>query len=95
MLNEVKEGYNNKLKNKLYGLLCEFEKGGEWEAFLDSILIELEGIPEEDRSINYLSLYYNISMLRHLKYEYFRSTIFSCMSLLGRKQKWIIMKFIN
>ena len=58
MLNEVKEGYNNKLKNKLYGLLCEFEKGGEWEAFLDSILIELEGIPEEDRSINYLSLYY-------------------------------------
>ena len=81
---EVKEGYNNKLKNKLYGLLCEFEKGGEWEAFLDSILIELEGIPEDQRSINYLSLYYNISSLRHLRYEYFRSTIFSCMSMLGK-----------
>lgn len=84
ILPEVHEGYNNKLKNRLYGLLCEFEKGGEWEAFLDAILIELEGIPEDQRSINYLSLYYNISSLRHLRYEYFRSTIFSCMSMLGK-----------
>jgi len=84
-MKEIYEGYNNKLKNKLFGLLCEFEKGGAWEAFLDSILIELEGIPEEDRSINYLSIYYNISSLRHLRYEYFRSTIFSCMNLLGGK----------
>ena len=84
ILPEVKEGYTNKLKNRLYGLLCEFEKGGEWEAFLDSILIELEGIPEDQRSINYLSLYYNISSLRHLRYEYFRSTIFSCMSMVGK-----------
>ena len=37
------EGYNNKLKNKLFGLLCEYEKGREWEKFLDSILIELLG----------------------------------------------------
>ena len=81
----IKEGYNNKLRNKLFGLLCEFEKGREWEKFLDSILIELEGIPEDERSINYLSLYYNISSLRHLRYEYFRSTIFSCMNLLGGK----------
>lgn len=86
ILPEIKEGYNNKLKNRLYGLLCEFEKGGEWEAFLDAILIELEGIPEDQRSINYLSLYYNISSLRHLRYEYFRSTIFSCMSMLGKAQ---------
>lgn len=84
ILPEVQEGYNNKLKNRLYGLLCEFEKGGEWEAFLDAILIELEGIPDNQRSINYLSLYYNISSLRHLRYEYFRSTIFSCMSMLGK-----------
>jgi len=83
---EVKEGYYNKLKNRLYGLLCEFEKGGAWEEFLDSILIELEGIPESERSINYLALYYNISSLRHLRYEYFRKTIFSCMTLLGKEQ---------
>ena len=42
MVDEIKEGYNNKLKNKLYCLLCEFEEGGQWEPFLDAILIELE-----------------------------------------------------
>ena len=35
------EGYNNNLKNRLFGLLCEREKEGEWEKFLDSIVIEL------------------------------------------------------
>ena len=39
----VKEAYNNKLKSKLFGLLCEREKGRDWEKFLDSILIELMG----------------------------------------------------
>lgn len=84
MTTSLREGYSNKLKNKLFGLLCEFEKNGEWEAFLDSILIELEGFPEEEKTIDYFSLYYNISSLRHLNYKYFRSTIFSCMNLLGR-----------
>ena len=40
---EMQEGYNNKLKNKIFHLLCEYEEDGEWEKFLDSILIELEG----------------------------------------------------
>ena len=80
----VKEGYYNKLKSKLYGLLCEFEKEGEWEPFLDSILIELMGIPEDLRSINYYTLYAKISTLRYLKYKYFRNTVFDCMSLLGK-----------
>ena len=39
----MQEAYNNKLKSKMFGLLCEFEKGREWEKFLDSILIELLG----------------------------------------------------
>ena len=78
------EGYNTKLKSKLFGLLCEFEKGGEWEKFLDSIIIELLGFPEESRTINYYILLSKISSLRYLRYEYFRSTVFSCMSLLGK-----------
>ena len=78
------EGYNNKLKSKLFGLLCEFEKGGEWEKFLDSIIIDLLGFPEESRTINYYILLSKISSLRYLRYEYFRSTVFSCMSLLGK-----------
>ena len=80
----MEERYNNKLKNKLYGLLCEREKNREWEKFLDSILIELYGYPEERRTINYYILYFKLSSLRYLKYEYFRSTVFDCMSLLGK-----------
>lgn len=80
----VKEGYNNKLKNKLFGLLCEYEKGREWEKFLDSILIELLGFEEERKTINYYILYYKLSSLKYLRYEYFRSTIFDCMGLINK-----------
>lgn len=82
MDNNIRDAYNNKLKNKLFGLLCEFEKDREWEKFLDSILIELMGYPEEEKTINYYILFYKLSSLRFLKYEYFRSTIFDCMSLI-------------
>lgn len=84
MYRDIEEGYRNKLKNKLFGLLCEREKDGEWESFLDSILIELGGIPEELRTINYLVVLNKLSMLRYLSYEYFRKTIFDCMSLLSK-----------
>ena len=80
----MKEAYDNKLKNKLFGLLCEFEKGREWEKFLDSILIELQGFDEEEKTINYYILYRKLSSLRYLRYEYFRTTIFDCMGLIGR-----------
>ena len=83
-MTEYLEGYNNNLKNRLFGLLCEREKEREWEKFLDSILIELMGIPEDERSINYYTLYAKISSLRYLKYKYFRNTVFDCMSLLGK-----------
>lgn len=89
MVDSVQEAYFNKLKNKLYGLLCEFEKNGEWESFLDNILIELMGMPDEERPINFYSLFYKISSLRFLRYEYFRSTVFDCMGILGKSQKWI------
>ena len=84
MIKEVQEGYRNKLKSKLFGLLCEFEKNGEWEAFLESIEIELAGIPENERTINYLTLCNKINALRYLKYEYFRKTILDCMIVLSK-----------
>lgn len=80
----VKEAYNNKLKNKLFGLLCEYEKGREWEKFLDSILTELLGYSEEEKTINYYILYHKLASLKYLRYEYFRSTIFDCMSLISK-----------
>lgn len=83
-MTSAQEGYNNKLKNKLFGLLCEFEKNREWEKFLDSIIIELMGIPEDERTINYYILMYKFSSLRYLRYEYFRSTIFDCMTLISK-----------
>ena len=81
---EVLEAYNNKLKSKLYGLLCEYERGREWQGFLDSILIELEGFDVDERTIDYYSLYHKLSSLKYLNYTYFRKTIFDCMSLLSR-----------
>lgn len=80
----VLEGYQNKLKNKLFGLLCEREKDREWEKFLDSIVIELMGYPEEQKTINYYILFYKISSLKYLRYDYFRSTIFDCMTLISK-----------
>jgi hypothetical protein len=81
---EYLEGYNNNLKNRLFGLLCEYEKGREWEKFLDSILIELMSYPDENRTINYYRLFTKVSSLRYLSYDYFRTTVFDCMSLLSK-----------
>jgi hypothetical protein len=81
---QVRESYNNKLKSKLFGLLCEREKGRDWEKFLDSILIELMGYSEEERTINYYTLFHKLSTLRYLRYEYFRGTIFDCMDLISK-----------
>ena len=83
-MTSAQEGYNNKLKNKLFGLLCEFEKNREWEKFLDSIITELMGIPEDERTINYYILMNKLSSLRYLRFEYFRSTIFDCMTLISK-----------
>jgi hypothetical protein len=84
-MNEIiLEGYQNKLKNKLFGLLCEREKDREWEKFLDSIIVELMGYPEEQKTINYYILFYKVSSLRYLRYDYFRSTIFDCMTLVSK-----------
>lgn len=84
MNTQVKEGYNNKLKSKLFGLLCEREKGREWEKFLDSIIIELMGYPEEQKTINYYILFHKLTTLKYLSWTYFRSTIFDCMDLVSK-----------
>lgn len=84
MNKSIKEGYNNKLKNQLFGLLCEYEKNREWEAYLDSIIIELLGYDESQRTINYYKLFHKVSSLRYLSYKYFRTTIFDCMNLVTK-----------
>lgn len=83
---EIQIAYGNKLKNKIFGLLCEFERDREWESFLDSILTELLGWEEEKKTINYYILFYKLSSLRYLRYEYFRKTIFDCMGLVAKAE---------
>lgn len=83
-MDSIKEGYNNKMRSKLFGLLCEREKNNsEWEKFLDSILIELMGYKDEDKTINYYILYSKLASLRFLRFNYFRKTIFDCMNLIS------------
>lgn len=81
----ISSAYKNKLKNKLFALLCEREENGEWEKFLDNLYIEIFGNPHIIKTINYLELKAKMGSLRYLDYQYFRSTIFSCISLLGEE----------
>lgn len=83
----VQDVCDAKLKSELYGLLCEYEKGREWEAFLDSIIVELLGYPEEEKTASYYKLFHKISSLRYLSYKYFRTTIFDCMNLISGGKK--------
>lgn len=80
----VTEAYRDKMKKKLFGLLREREKNGEWERFLDSILIELLGYREENKTIEYYTLYGKLSACHFLSFKYFRSTIFECMNLFDK-----------
>lgn len=82
-MDTVTSAYKNKLKNKLFALLCEREKKGEWESFLNNLYIEIFGNKNYLRTINYLELQAKMGALRYLDYPYFRTTIFDCMSLLG------------
>lgn len=80
----IKEGYKDKMKSRLYGLLCEREKNGEWERFLDTLLIEMQGYKENKKTIEYYTLYSKLSACRYLSYKYFRKTLFECMELFDR-----------
>lgn len=80
----VKRGYKDKLKNRLYGLLCEREKGGEWEKFLDTLLIELFEFEEDQKTIYYYQLIERMCKMRYLRFTYFRSLIFECMNLIDK-----------
>lgn len=86
MTNEeiVREAYRDKMKKRLYGLLREREKNGEWEKFLDNILIELEGYSPNSKTIEYYTLYAKLSSCRYLSFQYYRKTLFECMNLFDR-----------
>lgn len=80
----VKRAYRDKLKNRLYGLLCEREKDGEWEKFLDGLLIELYQFEDDNKTINYYRLIEKLSKMKYLRFSYFRPLIFECMNLIDK-----------
>lgn len=80
----VKRAYRDKLKNRLYGLLCEREKDGEWEKFLDGLLIELYQFDDNNKTINYYRLIEKLSKMKYLRFSYFRPLIFECMNLIDK-----------
>lgn len=87
MENRVREAYINKLKNRIFGLLCEYEKeGSQWEALLDNILNELMGFENHRKGINYYIIWYKLSSARYLSYKYFRKAIFDVMNLLSQEE---------
>ena len=77
----IEEAYKDKMKKKLFGLLREREKDGEWEKFLDTILIELGGYSDNSKTIEYYTLYAKLASCRYLAFKYYRKTIFECMNL--------------
>lgn len=79
------DGYKKKLVDRLYGLLCEREKNGEWEKYLESIQIELRGFSGD--SINYWRLLGNIGCLKLLSFAAFRRTIFECIHIVQGIEK--------
>ena len=81
---DLTEDYKARFKNRLFGLLCEYEKGREWRKYLDAILIELHGFEKENQTAAYFHLVHDLSACRFLSYEYFRTTIFDCMNLVDR-----------
>lgn len=83
---EYQASYKNKLKNNLYKLLCEYEEEGEWESFLEAILVELYGFDEDNKTIDWYTLTHKLAASRFLSYKYFRKTIFDCMGLVDRIQ---------
>ena len=77
----IEEAYKDKMKKKLFWLLREREKDGEWEKFLDTILIELGGYSDNSKTIEYYTLYAKLASCRYLAFKYYRKTIFECMNL--------------
>jgi hypothetical protein len=64
----IREAYRDKMKKRLFGLLREREKNGEWEKYLDTILIELLGYNDSSKTIDYYTLYAKLASCRYLAF---------------------------
>ena len=80
------EGYCNKIKNQIYKLLPLREEGGQWEKFLQTLLVELSGANNLFAdTINFVSLLSKLEALRQAQdYKIHRKIVFECIHLVDR-----------
>ena len=81
--NETIDTYLHKLKNQIFKLLPLKEENGEWSKFLETLLIELNGIDAMFlKQTNFISLIGKLEQLNSLQeFHKYRKTIFECINL--------------
>lgn len=80
---EVYKKHAEKLKNKLYKILCDKEEGKPWESQRNSFLIIIYGTTKE-LSVDVMELVAKLGALHILNDEYFKKTIFESMNLIDK-----------
>ena len=79
----IPEEYREKLKGRIYGVLCEREKNGNWEKFLNSIIVEVYGFSKNTESAYLWAFLGKLCSLKFLNDKTFRNTIFECMNIVS------------
>ena len=86
----------DRITNQIFKLLPSREEGGEWEAPLNNLILELGGMSEllKDQQLNLFILLCKLETLYQLKEEedffQFRRIIFECLSLLNQIKKEVL-----
>lgn len=70
-------------KNKLFKLLIIKEQGGNWQKYLEDIILTLLGFEQTNEIFIILG---RLCSLQFLEYPYFRSTIFDLMPLIEKAE---------
>lgn len=84
----------DRLTNRIFKILPQREEGGEWQAPLSNIIIELSGMSELlDDHIKLFSILCKLEALLGLTEEddffAFRKTIFECLSQMNEVKKCV------
>ena len=82
--------YRKKVINMIYKLLPLREENSEWEKYLESLLIEIEGwygsIENEDSAMSVLRISFKLKGLKTLTgdddFKAYRRTVFECINMI-------------
>jgi hypothetical protein len=80
---EFYKKYGERLKNKLYKILCDKEEGKEWKSQRNAFLILLYGTTK-GLSVDVMEVVGKIGALDILDESHFKKTIFESMNLIDK-----------